>query len=216
MKIGSQSHRSFNDRDWTTKEQYRKLCAQRDKNQTRSLVLAGVLRQRRRGGTNIPTNPDTQMVDIFTCHTSHPPFPAPLSLGPLKKGGRTYHFQGTLENKKILIKTMLARQPTVYPQLHLPVVCYRKSWEEEEVDFDAEQLTTITQKERSMSQARGDSTLKLHEKRETLLHTASETAEFARTGETGQLNTTNESGMDEHSSSPPCREYSDPWNSRNS
>ena len=32
----------------------------------------------------------------------------PLSLGQLEKGGINYHFQGAFEDKKILIKTMLA------------------------------------------------------------------------------------------------------------
>ena len=51
-----------------------------------------------------------QMADIFQCHTSHPIFPAtdPLSFGQLWKEGRNDYFQVTLENKKILINTVLA------------------------------------------------------------------------------------------------------------
>ena len=50
-----------------------------------------------------------QMVDFFKCHTSHPIFPTtePFSLGQLRKGRRNYHFQGTSDNKKLLIKTIL-------------------------------------------------------------------------------------------------------------
>ena len=55
-------------------------------------------------------------VDIFECHTSHPIFPAtePLSFGQWRKGGSGHHFQGTFDNKKILIKTTLANNSTVY------------------------------------------------------------------------------------------------------
>ena len=50
-----------------------------------------------------------QVVDKFKCHASHPIFPAgPLSLGQLRKGGSNFHFQGTSDNKKPLIKTTLA------------------------------------------------------------------------------------------------------------
>ena len=50
------------------------------------------------------------MVDIFKCYTCHPIYTATesLLLGPLRKGGSNHHFQGTIDNKKILIKTVLA------------------------------------------------------------------------------------------------------------
>ena len=55
------------------------------------------------------------------------------------------------------------------------------SEEEQETDIDTDQLTLITQKERNMSRARGDSMVKLTANRETLFHRASEQAEFAST-----------------------------------
>ena len=85
---------------------------------TGTLVLLGACVRKRRGGTEVPTNPNDndifvalQMVDTFKCRTSHPIFPAtePLSLGQLRKGGINYHFHGTFENKRILLKTLLAR-----------------------------------------------------------------------------------------------------------
>ena len=69
-----------------------------------------VPRQKIRGGTEISTNPKpwgceaSEIVDICKCHTSRPKF----QLGQLKTGGSRYHFQGTFENRKILIKTILA------------------------------------------------------------------------------------------------------------
>ena len=57
-----------------------------------------------------------------------------------------------------------------------------------------------------MSQARGDSVLKLIANRDTLIHKkASEQAEFANTVEIGQLYVTNESVVDGDSSAPSCR-----------
>ena len=49
------------------------------------------------------------MVDLFKCDTSHPVLPAtePLSLGQMRNGGSTHHFQGTFDNGKLLIKTRL-------------------------------------------------------------------------------------------------------------
>ena len=85
----------------------------------------------------------------------------------------------------------------------IPKISYlhREDWrKKQEIDLDQEQLTTITQKERNMSQARGDSMLNLTANRETLIHKASEQAEFARTVEIGQYWITNVSVMDGHSS----------------
>ena len=61
-----------------------------------------------------------------------------------------------------------------------------RSEHEEQIDFDPEQLTLITPKERNMPQARGDSLLKLTANRETLSRRASENTEFDRTVEIGQ------------------------------
>ena len=85
--------------------------------------------------------------------------------------------------------------------------------EEEEIDLDPEQSTTITGKERNMSQARGDSMLKLTANRETLIHRGFRKAEFARTVEIGQLAITNEPVMYGNSSTPLCK-YSEPRKSR--
>ena len=67
------------------------------------------------GNLNKPTDNKldsvaSHMVEIFKCHIAHPIFPAtePLSLGHLRKGGGKFHFQGTNENKQILMKTTLA------------------------------------------------------------------------------------------------------------
>ena len=95
------------------------------------------------------------MVDLFKCHTSHPIFPATelLSLWQLRNGGSGYHFQGTFDNKKILIKTLLAtnflcifnRICQLYEtQNH--VLTMRTAGDEEPIDLDPEQLSLITQK----------------------------------------------------------------------
>ena len=73
-------------------------------------------------------------------------------------------------------------------------------------------LVVNERKQRKMSQARGDSLLKLTENREKLIHRASEKADFARTVEIGQVYTTSKSDVDGNSSTPSCREYSDPRN----
>ena len=51
---------------------------------------------------------------------------------------------------------------------------------EDEINLQPEQLALITQKQRNMPQARGDSMLPLTENRETLIRTASEQASFSR------------------------------------
>ena len=58
-----------------------------------------------------------------------------------------------------------------------------------------------------MSQARGDSLLKLTENREALIHRASDQAEFARKVELGQFCITDETAMYGHRSTVLCREY---------
>ena len=80
------------------------------------------------------------------------------------------------------------------------VLAPRRSEEEEQKDVDPEQLTLITQKERNVSQSRGDSMLKLTANRETLIHRASEQGAFARTVEIGQFKITKESAVDGNSS----------------
>ena len=66
----------------------------------------------------------SKMADIFTCHTSHPGFPAaaPLSLGQLKKRWTNDHFQVTCENKLDSHQDHVGRQLAEYPQLYMPVV----------------------------------------------------------------------------------------------
>ena len=112
-----------------------------------------------------------QMVDIFKCHTSHP-----LSLRQVMKGGADYHFQGTMwEQEEILIKTVLAGN-------FLCIYSCCCQW------YDTEKHGTYTEKirrreanrpqhravdinyakkERNMSQARGDSMVKLTAHRES-------------------------------------------------
>ena len=122
------------------------------------------------------------MVDIFKCHTSHPIFPAtePSPLGHLRTGGSNCQFQSTFDNKKILIKTPLASILRCFPiefasgtRLKTQVLTPRTGEEKEQIDIGPEQLSTSTQKEWNMSQARGDSMLKLIANRETLIHRAS-------------------------------------------
>ena len=127
------------------------------------------------------------MVDIFECHTSHPIFQAraPLSLAQLKKGGINYHFQGTMEKKKTLTKTLLAGNLLFicncicqwYDAENL-VLTTRRSEEAEEIDVDAE---------RNVPQARSGSLLRLTENHETLIRSASEQAAHSRMVENGQL-----------------------------
>ena len=69
--------------------------------------------------------------------------------------------------------------------------------EEDEIDLDPEQLTITTKKECNVSQARGDSMLKL-------------SAKFARTVDLGQIfYMANESVSEGNSSPPSCREDSE-------
>ena len=90
----------------------------------------------------------------------------------------------------MLINTIFAGKPLCnyncvcpwYETEHL-VLTPRRYEEEEEVDLDPEQLTIVTQEERNMAHARGDSMLKLTGNRKTLIHRASEQAEVARTVE---------------------------------
>ena len=96
------------------------------------------------------------------------------------------------------------------------VLAPRRSGEEKEIDFDPEQLTRITQKERNVSQVRGDSMLKLTANRETLIHRASDQAEFSRTVDIEQFFITNDSVVDGNSTTPRCSEYSEPRISQNS
>ena len=98
------------------------------------------------------------MVDLFKCHTSRPIFPAtePLSLGQLRNGGSGYHFQGTFDNKTILIKTILAtsflriyNRTRQWYETQNQVPTLRTAGDEEPIDLDPEQLSLITQKQRN-------------------------------------------------------------------
>ena len=81
---------------------------------------SGRPRQKTRVGTRIPGAAlALQMVEISKCHTSRPVFPATIAL-TLRKLGVNYHFQGTCEKQKILIKT-IGMQTIVYLQVSLPV-----------------------------------------------------------------------------------------------
>ena len=130
--------------------------------QARTLVLPGARVRKIRGGTEFPTNikdnevvSHGKMVDIFKCHTSHPIFLAtePLSLGQLRKGGGNFHFQGTFDNNKILIKSMLATNLLcIYNNFcqwydtENDVFTPRTAEDEEQIDREPEHLTLITQK----------------------------------------------------------------------
>ena len=96
-----------------------------------------------------------QMVGIPMCHTSHPTFfsDRTTSPGQVRKGGRHCHFQGTFENKKILINIILAGNILCiyncichWCDTENLVLTPRRSEEEEQLDLDPELLTTITQK----------------------------------------------------------------------
>ena len=98
------------------------------------------------------------MVDLFKRHTSRPIFPAtePLSLGQLRNGGSGYHFQGTFDNKTILIKTILAtnflriyNRTRQWYETQNQVPTLRTAGDEEPIDLDPEQLSLITQKQRN-------------------------------------------------------------------
>ena len=125
----------------------------------------------------------------------------------VKQGGRSYHFQGPFEPSKILIKTMVAGNLQCiyncicqwYDTSNLTPIP-SKPEEEEEIDLDPEQMTTITHKERNMSQARGDSMLKIIAHRKTLIHKASEQAKITRTVDIGQSYIASDSILDRNSS----------------
>ena len=105
-----------------------------------------------------------QMVDMFKCHTSHPVFPGhQLSLGRLRKGRRNHNSQGTFDNKKILIKTILASNSQnlhnricQWHEIENLVLTPRTAEDEEQIDLDPDQLTLISQKtaERATSSRR--------------------------------------------------------------
>ena len=70
---------------------------------------------------------------------------------------------------------------------------------------------TTQKKQRNMPQLRGESVAQLTENHETLILKASEQAAFAKTVENdNSTSPTNESDKDRNSSSPLCREYSEP------
>ena len=80
-----------------------------------------------------------------------PIFPATttLSRGHLKKGERNYLIQGTFENKKVLIKTILASNllcifncTCQWNDTENVVFTPNSSEDKEEIAFDLEQLTT--------------------------------------------------------------------------
>ena len=106
------------------------------------------------------------MVAIIQFHTSHPTCPAtePLSLRRLRKGGRYDHYQSTFDNKKILIKTILASNLYAFTievasgmRLKNLVPEPRRTEDKEQVHLDPEQLTLIAQRQWKMPQAQGDS-----------------------------------------------------------
>ena len=160
------------------------------------------------------------MVDIFMCHTSHPTFPAgeSLSRGQLTKGWRNYHSQSTFENKKLLIETKMASNLLCMHNR----ICQRYETEptpreannEEQIDLEPQQLTVITQKQRNVPQARGDSVRNVTENRETLIRRASEQASLVRIVENEQFYITKESVMDGSTSAPVRWEKTGPRNSQ--
>ena len=67
----------------------------------------------------------SHMVDMFKYHSSHPIFPATTHTivdWTIEEKEDTYHFLGTLENQEDTHQNHIERQPSVYQQLHLPVV----------------------------------------------------------------------------------------------
>ena len=87
----------------------------------------------------------SQMVHTLKCRTSHPTCPAtaPLLLGQLKNGGPRDHFQGTVDNTKILIKFKLAGSLlSIYNcvcqwyETEKEAHTQRKPKKEEELDFE--------------------------------------------------------------------------------
>ena len=89
----------------------------------------------------------------------------------------------------------------------------RTAEDEEQIDLDPDQLTLISQKkkkQRKMPQARGDTLLQLTENRETRIRRASREASLAIAVENGQLFITSDFVMDGNSSTPSCREHSEP------
>ena len=125
----------------------------------------------------------------------------------IQKTMRNYHLQCTFDNKEILTKTILAGDLLKFYncicqwyETENLVPTPRKSEEEEEIDVNPQQLTKNTQIERSVSQAWGDSMLKLVANRETLIHRASEQATCASTMDIGTFCITSDSVFDGNSS----------------
>ena len=139
-----------------------------------------------------------QMADILKCHTSHP-IRQPteqLSLGQYGKR-RSYHFHGTFETKMLLIMTILAsnllcvyNRNCQWYEIANQIPTPRTAEHEEQIDLEPEQLTLITHKQQTMTQAGGDSVLPT-ENHETRIRKPSEQAVFARTVENGQFYITN-------------------------
>ena len=101
----------------------------------------------------------------------------------VRQGWRNFHFQGTLEKNKILNKTILASNFTMYSHLNLPVVWHWKSG-------------TYTEKSKSISIPSNWHWLRHN----TLIRRAFEGAVCARSVENWQLYIINESVMNGNSS----------------
>ena len=189
----------------------RNLFAQRQRSgstcdpiQARTLVLLGARVRKIRGGTEIPTNlkenemvSHGKMVDIFLCHTSHPIFPAtgPPSLGQLRKGRKATTFSKVHSTTRRFssgacwqaIYCVFTVEFAIRMTLRNQVLTSRTEKHEDHIDLEPEHLTLLTQKQRNMPQARGDSLLQLTENHETLIRKASEQASHVRAVENRQF-----------------------------
>ena len=149
----------FNDIDWTIKVKTENLFAQRQRSgsicvniQARTLGPAS----EKTWWNGNPNNPQEQrdsrapqMVDTFMCPSSRQHY---YRLGQLRKGGRNDHFQGTLDTKKTVMKTVLAGNLLCICNCTSQwcdterLVLGQKIGRREEIDLDADQLENIFQK----------------------------------------------------------------------
>ena len=126
------------------------------------------------------------MVDRRTRHISHPIFPStePLSLGQLRKGERIYTLQGYIRKREGFSSRPCWQAIYYVSTLGSDSGMRLKIWHsgrcKSKIDLEPEQLTWITQKQRNVPRARGDSLLQLTER-------ACEHPSLARTVEDGQV-----------------------------
>ena len=158
----------------------------------------------------MPMNPRTmgcyRIADGWDIQVSHFRFKfsatEPLSLGHLRTGARNYDFQGTFENKKILINTILTsnllcnfNRICQWCETENQVFTPRRAKDEEQIDPDTEQSTLTTQKQLNIA----------HRESRNVDSESFRTCSFCLRMENGQFHISNESVSSEPTNSQSSR-----------